>query len=126
MVKVNEDEVPLALEQAIERVMAAHFRTDSDTGAAEQAMLVMNAFRSCAGLEPMKISDLPRYCTTCFTYHKIGEHLRALENVLANVGRRCKTEDFILKVYPLDGVMLTELEVQLVAGSLVVIHPAEE
>lgn len=57
--------------EIINEIEAAHFRTQHDTGAAPQAMLVMNCFRKAAGLPPKTISDLPRWCESCKQYRLV-------------------------------------------------------
>lgn len=47
--------------EAIKTVERAHFRTIHDSGAEPHAMLVMNAFRLFAGMESIKLEDLPAW-----------------------------------------------------------------
>jgi hypothetical protein len=55
----------------IERVEKAHFRTNEDTGANQNAMLIWNLVRAEAGLPPLDLRDLPAYCETHKMYHVI-------------------------------------------------------
>lgn len=54
---------PDPLVEAIAEVERQHFRTQSDTGAAFQAMVVLNELRSMAGLPMVSVKDLPTYST---------------------------------------------------------------
>lgn len=53
----------------IAKVEAAHFRTDADTGANEQALVIWNQVRRFAGLPKLNKADLPSYCHCCKHYH---------------------------------------------------------
>lgn len=53
----------------IDRVEAAHFRTDCDTGANEYALLIWNMVREFAGLSRLTKADLPSFCGCCGKYH---------------------------------------------------------
>lgn len=47
--------------EAMRAVEAEHFRTNSDTGAAGQAMVVWNELRQQLGMPPLRRDDLPSY-----------------------------------------------------------------
>lgn len=53
----------------IAEVERDHFRTDCDSGAADQAMLVWNRVRQFAGLHRITKLDLPSWCVICESYH---------------------------------------------------------
>jgi hypothetical protein len=55
----------------IESVEKAHFRTNEDTGANPNALLIWNLVRKNCGLAPLSKDDLPAYCQTHKTYHHI-------------------------------------------------------
>jgi hypothetical protein len=57
------------LRQFIADVEARDFRTNHDTGATENALCVWNKVRALAGMEWLKLSDLPQFCVTCKKYH---------------------------------------------------------
>lgn len=56
------------LEEAILAVEAAHFRTNEDTGANLNALVVWSAFRRAIGLPPLSWSDLPKWDETKHEY----------------------------------------------------------
>lgn len=56
------------LMSALQKVESAHFRSDCDTGASHQALVVLNAFRSLAGLEGVSKNDLPVYGDKGYQY----------------------------------------------------------
>jgi hypothetical protein len=66
------------LQDKIEAVEKAYFRTEHDTGANESAMFVWNLVRKWANLPPLKKSDLPAWCPDCAGYHKEGLHAHSL------------------------------------------------
>ena len=49
------------LKEAIADIQNRHFRTEDDTGAHDSAMIIMNAFRKHAGLNPLTKRDLPTW-----------------------------------------------------------------
>lgn len=53
----------------VKEVERHHFRTEHDTGANLNAMLVWNIVRKHVGLPPLSKKDLPRYCVHHDTYH---------------------------------------------------------
>ncbi len=53
----------------IKSVEDNHFRTDTDTGANLNALFIWNRIREYAGLEPLRLEDLPSYCKVCDNYH---------------------------------------------------------
>lgn len=55
----------------VKRIEASYFRTNQDTGAAENAMFIWNLVRKHVGLPPLNVNDLPAYCLTHKTYHVI-------------------------------------------------------
>lgn len=57
----------------IKRVESAHFRTNEDTGANLNAILIWNMVRRHVGLPRIDIDDLPAYCETHEKYHVIQE-----------------------------------------------------
>lgn len=57
--------------ELIETVEKAHFRTQEDTGANSNAILIWNCVRRFAGLPEIFRSDLPGYCHTHDCYHII-------------------------------------------------------
>jgi hypothetical protein len=57
----------------VARIEAAHFRTDCDTGANENAMAIWNCVRKHVGLPRLHKSELPSYCLTHRAYHVIRE-----------------------------------------------------
>lgn len=59
----------------IAEVERKHFRTEHDSGANQNAMMIWNRVRKHAGLEPLTLSNLPAWCETCKCYH-IKPHSR--------------------------------------------------
>lgn len=57
----------------IKDVESRHFRTDEDSGAGSNALMIWNMVRAHVGLQPLKKSDLPAYCVTHNCYHIIRE-----------------------------------------------------
>ncbi len=55
----------------IKKVESEHFRTEHDTGATSGTLLIWNIVRKECGLPPLKMEDLPAYCSTHNKYHKI-------------------------------------------------------
>lgn len=55
----------------IKRVEASHFRTNEDTGANLNALLIWNMVRQHLGMTQLTTKDLPSYCITHKTYHVI-------------------------------------------------------
>lgn len=55
----------------INEVEKAHFRTNQDTGANLNALLIWNLVRKHVGLPRLEVDDLPAYCEAHETYHKI-------------------------------------------------------
>lgn len=76
------------LMSAIQRVECDHFRSDCDTGASHHAMVVLNAFRSLAGLQPISKIDLPVWCDTHYVFPEFSKLLGAQESlpVLSRIG----------------------------------------
>jgi hypothetical protein len=68
-----------ALIEMIAAVERDHFRTEHDSGANRNAMMIWNYVRKHAGLEPLTIADLPAWCETCQRYH-IKPHSRKPNN----------------------------------------------
>lgn len=60
------------LRELIDRVEAAHFRTDEDTGAVENVMLIWNIVRQEAGLSRLRMAQLPTWCEGHKCYHTGG------------------------------------------------------
>lgn len=60
----------MTLTEAIEEVRKIHFRTQSDTGAHPNAMIILNTFNRLAGLPRIKHSELDDYCLECKKYHQ--------------------------------------------------------
>jgi len=60
------------LKQAIEDVMNRHFRTEHDTGANSNALLVLNCFRVHAGMERINVTDLPQWDGKNYVCPKTG------------------------------------------------------
>jgi hypothetical protein len=54
------------------KIERAHFRTDDDTGANPAVMMIWNLVRQHFGKPPLTIEELPAFCTTHQTYHKIA------------------------------------------------------
>lgn len=54
------------------------FRTEQDTGATMNAIYVWNHVRRLAGLEPLRLQDLPAWCVTCIKYH-VNPHQRKVK-----------------------------------------------
>lgn len=54
----------------IEEIEKDHFRTNEDTGANLNALLIWNIIRGKAGLPRLRKDDLPAYCVTCGYYHQ--------------------------------------------------------
>ena len=55
----------------INQVESVDFRTNTDTGANENALYIWNKVRRHVGLPPLHKSDLPAFCTTHKIYHTI-------------------------------------------------------
>lgn len=55
----------------IKDVESRHFRTNEDTGANLNALMIWNLVRKHAGLPKLETDDLPAYCATHDTYHLI-------------------------------------------------------
>ncbi len=55
----------------VEEVEASQFRTDTDTGANECALLIWNMVRKHVGLPRLDKDDLPAFCSTHKKYHLI-------------------------------------------------------
>jgi len=53
----------------VNKVQREHFRTDQDTGANPNALLIWNLVRKHAGMSPITLDDLPTYCEMCSRYH---------------------------------------------------------
>ena len=66
----------------IERVEKAHFRTEHDTGANHNALLIWNVVRKEAGLPPISLQDLPAYCATHKMYHVFNPELGCVRREL--------------------------------------------
>lgn len=60
----------------INKIEASHFRTQEDTGANLNAMLIWNQVRKLAGLKRLQLDDLASYCSECDKYHPSGKHMR--------------------------------------------------
>jgi hypothetical protein len=58
-------------DQFVKEVEESHFRTNEDTGANSNALLIWNMVREHVGLPRLDILDLPAYCITHKTYHVI-------------------------------------------------------
>lgn len=71
--RVDGDNCNLKLEKSIQEIIAqveaAHFRTETDTGANPAAMVVWNTLREKAGLPWLSKKDLPAWCVKCKKYH---------------------------------------------------------
>lgn len=53
-----------------------HFRTEHNSGAADQALLIWNRVRTeLAGLPRLRKTDLPAWCVICEKYH-VNPHQR--------------------------------------------------
>lgn len=73
---------------AIKAVELDHFRTTDDTGAANQAMTVMNAFRRQARLPSLCLADLPSWDESRKWYcMPVGSSLLTAPAALAKGGR---------------------------------------
>lgn len=57
------------LNEFIDRVETAHFRTDCDTGANKNALFIWNMVREHAGKSRLRKTDLRTYCAICKKYH---------------------------------------------------------
>lgn len=57
--------------QLIADVEKAHFRTQGDTGANSNALIIWNCVRRYAGLPRLEREHLPDYCETHFCMHVI-------------------------------------------------------
>lgn len=57
----------------IKHVESTQFRTNTDTGANECALLVWNMVRKHVGLPRLDKNDLPAYCVVHKEYHVINE-----------------------------------------------------
>lgn len=64
----------------IAKTEASHFRTNSDTGANECAMLVWNMVRQHVGLPRLRLWDLPAWCVTHQKYHLINSEYGCKRN----------------------------------------------
>ena len=53
----------------IKKVENDHFRTDQDTGAHPNALLIWNIVRQHVGLPKLSISQLQTFCNICNGYH---------------------------------------------------------
>lgn len=53
----------------IHEVEQAHFRTEHDSGANLNAMMIWNIVRNKAGLPPLAKKDLRAWCDRCSKYH---------------------------------------------------------
>lgn len=58
-------------EDFVSRVEQAHFRTDEDTGANPSVLMIWNMVRRHFGMSNLLRENLPAYCATHDTYHKI-------------------------------------------------------
>ena len=58
-----------------------YFRTNQDIGAEYNALFIWNIVRKEAGLEPLKMDDLPAYCMTHKMYHKIQPDYECIRKV---------------------------------------------
>lgn len=56
----------------IAEVESKHFRTDADTGANQNAMMIWNIVREYVGLSRLRVQDLPAFCVTHGRYHLIN------------------------------------------------------
>lgn len=73
---------------AIKAVELDHFRTTDDTGAANQAMTVMNALRRQAGLPSLCLADLPSWDESRKGYYMPpGSSLLSASAILAKGGK---------------------------------------
>lgn len=61
----------IELHNLIATVEADHFRTDQDTGANSNTLLVWNRVRKYAGLPELTKEQLPAFCKVHNTFHKI-------------------------------------------------------
>lgn len=50
------------------------FRTNQDTGANSNAMMIWNLVRNHFGLPRLRKDDLPSWCPECKEYHKSDKH----------------------------------------------------
>ncbi len=57
----------------VQKIESQYFRTDKDTGAGLNTILVWNQVRRHVGLEGITWEDLPAWCQTHKKYHKIIE-----------------------------------------------------
>ena len=53
----------------IDDVESRHFRTEHDTGANLNAILIWNCVREYAGMKRITVKDLPAWCKKCKEYH---------------------------------------------------------
>lgn len=53
----------------IKQTESRFFRTDCDTGANPQVLMIWNQVRAFAGLHRLKKTDLPTFCKICKKYH---------------------------------------------------------
>lgn len=58
-------------EKFIAEVERQHFRTDEDTGANSNGLMIWNLVRKEFGYVPLMKQDLPAFCTTHKCYHII-------------------------------------------------------
>lgn len=61
------------LTDMIADVEKRHFRTEHDTGANPNVLMIWNIVREYAGLPLLERDDLPKGCTACKSYHAKGE-----------------------------------------------------
>lgn len=64
-----DEAVQAKLKDIIAEIEASHFRTEHDSGAASNAMLVHNALRMKAGLPYLTVDQLDGWCVKCAKYH---------------------------------------------------------
>ena len=57
-------------------IESSHFRTEHDTGANPNALLVWNWVRRWVGLPYIDRNSLRKYCKACDTYHYKDQHIK--------------------------------------------------
>lgn len=60
-------------EEFIRKVEDAHFRTNEDTGAHPNALMIWNIVRAHIGLPALSANDLPAFCDEHKKYHVIKD-----------------------------------------------------
>lgn len=65
------------LRKVINKVQSCHFRSEHDSGASPNAMLILNAFRREANMPWFEVKKhLACWCERCDAYHILDQHTK--------------------------------------------------